>query len=34
MTIIITIGVYFLLLLLISWLTGKGGNDAFFRGNR
>ena len=34
MTIIITIGIYFLLLLLISWLTGKGGNDAFFRGNR
>lgn len=34
MTIIITIGVYFLLLLLISRLSGKGGNDAFFRGNR
>ena len=34
MTILITIAVYFALLLLISHLVGKGGNDAFFRGNR
>ena len=34
MTILITIGCYFLLLLLISRLVGKGSNDAFFRGNR
>ncbi len=34
MTILITIAIYFGLLLLISHLVGKGGNDAFFRGNR
>ena len=34
MTIIITIGIYFLVLLVISRLTGRRGNDAFFRGNR
>ena len=34
MTILITIAIYFALLLLISNLVGKGGNDAFFRGNR
>ncbi len=34
MTIIITIAVYFAVLLLISRLVGRGGNDAFFRGNR
>lgn len=34
MTILITTILYFCLLLLISHLTGKGGNDAFFRGNR
>ena len=34
MTILITIAAYFALLLLISHLVGKGGNDAFFRGNR
>ena len=34
MTILLTIAVYFGILLLISWLTGRSGNDAFFRGNR
>lgn len=34
MTILITIAIYFGILLLISNLTGKSGNDAFFRGNR
>lgn len=34
MTILATIAVYFAALLCISRLTGKGGNDAFFRGNR
>ena len=34
MTILLTIFVYFGILLLISRLVGKGGNDAFFRGNR
>ena len=34
MTILVTIAAYFALLLVISHLTGKGGNDAFFRGNR
>lgn len=34
MTILITIGCYFMMLLLISRIVGKGGNDAFFRGNR
>ena len=34
MLVLITVGVYFSLLLLISRLTGRGGNDAFFRGNR
>ena len=34
MIIVITIIIYFVLLLLISRLVGQGGNDAFFRGNR
>ena len=34
MTILLTIAIYFGILLLISWLTGRSGNDAFFRGNR
>ena len=34
MTILLTISIYFGILLLISRLVGKGGNDAFFRGNR
>ncbi len=34
MTILITITLYFGILLSISRLIGKGGNDAFFRGNR
>ncbi|MCM1312914.1 MAG: sodium:solute symporter [Bacteroides sp.] len=34
MTILITVAIYFGILLLISRLAGKGGNDAFFRGNR
>lgn len=34
MTILFTTLIYFCLLLLISRWTGKGGNDAFFRGNR
>lgn len=33
-TIGITLIVYFLVLLVVSRLTGRGGNDAFFRGNR
>lgn len=33
MTILLTIAAYFSLLLLVSRFTGKGGNDAFFRGN-
>ena len=34
MTILLTIAIYFGILLLISWFTGRSGNDAFFRGNR
>mgnify|MGYP002855309512 CR=1 FL=1 len=34
MTILLTIIIYFFILLLISRLVGQGGNDAFFRGNR
>lgn len=34
MIIIITILIYFVVLYGISLLTGRGGNDAFFRGNR
>ena len=34
MTILLTIAVYFGALLVVSWLTGRAGNDAFFRGNR
>lgn len=34
MIVIITTLLYFALLLFISHLTGRGGNDAFFRGNR
>lgn len=33
MTILLTMAAYFALLLLVSRLTGKGNNDAFFRGN-
>ena len=34
MTILLTIAVYFGILLAISQAVGRGGNDAFFRGNR
>lgn len=34
MTILLTVLIYFSLLLLISRIVGRGGNDAFFRGNR
>lgn len=34
MLVLITIIIYFSLLLLIAHITGRGGNDAFFRGNR
>lgn len=34
MIVLVTTLIYFSLLLLISRLTGRGGNDAFFRGNR
>lgn len=34
MTILLTIAVYFVILLAISQAVGRGGNDAFFRGNR
>jgi len=34
MTILVTIGAYFALLYIVSRLTGRSGNDAFFRGNR
>jgi len=34
MLVLITTFIYFCLLLLIAHITGRGGNDAFFRGNR
>lgn len=34
MLVLITTIIYFSLLLLIAHITGRGGNDAFFRGNR
>lgn len=34
MIVLVTTLVYFALLLLIAHFTGRGGNDAFFRGNR
>lgn len=34
MTILLTIAIYFAILLLVSRLTSKEGNEAFFRGNR
>ena len=34
MIILLTTILYFILLLVISRVTGRGGNDAFFRGNR
>ena len=34
MLVLITTFIYFSLLLLIAHITGRGGNDAFFRGNR
>lgn len=34
MTILLTIAIYFALLMVVARLTGKSGNDAFFRGNR
>lgn len=34
MTILLTIAAYFGLLLIVSRLTGRGGNEAFFRGER
>lgn len=34
MLVLATVSIYFSLLLVIAHLTGRGGNDAFFRGNR